>query len=47
MKVNKLNWNLPGSIVPPLTVFKEGGSIDYGAMEQAGRPRIVDRARPR
>lgn len=45
MKVNKLNWNLPGSIVPPLTVFKEDGAIDYAAMERQ-IDYIVDRARP-
>ncbi len=45
MKVKKLNWNLPGSIVPPLTVFKDGGAIDYDAMARQ-IDYVVERARP-
>lgn len=45
MKKKHLNWNLPGSIVPPLTAFKEDGAIDYAVMERQ-IDYIVDRARP-
>ncbi len=45
MPANKLNWDLPGSIVPPLTVFNDKGAIDYAAMERQ-IDYIVDRARP-
>src|ERR1700684_556390 len=25
----KLNWNLPGNVVPPITPFSENGAVDY------------------
>lgn len=34
MNAKKLTWNLPGSIVPPLTPFDDGGAVDYGAMQR-------------
>lgn len=42
---DKLNWDLPGLIVPPLTAFKESGKVDFAAMERQ-IDYVVDRAKP-
>ena len=28
----KLNWKLPGNVVPPITPFAEDGSVDYATL---------------
>ena len=28
----KLNWKLPGNVVPPITPFTAGGEVDYPAL---------------
>jgi 4-hydroxy-tetrahydrodipicolinate synthase len=28
----QLNWNLPGNVVPPITPFKDDGSVDYATL---------------
>lgn len=34
MREKKLDWDLPGLIVPPLTAFDANGKVDYAAMER-------------
>lgn len=41
----KLNWDLPGLIVPPLTAFKESGKVDFAAMERQ-IDYVIEQARP-
>ncbi len=45
MGSQRLAWNLPGLIVPPLTCFDERGGVDYAAMERQAEY-VIARCRP-
>lgn len=45
MKSKKLAWDLPGLIVPPLTIFDDRGAVDYAAMQRE-IDYVVDVVRP-
>jgi 4-hydroxy-tetrahydrodipicolinate synthase len=45
MPVRKLEWDLPGLIVPPLTAFDDRGRVDYAAMERQ-IDYVIEAARP-